>query len=125
MSARLLDARIEEARRSGRRADAGAVISDFDTFCDDSSNQRAFAVAQMIAAGDGDTFPVWLVHSPPGCGKSHLLTAIAREAALRTPDRKVLIMTGQEFLEQFQSALHKKRDFVRVQGNGARAGSAA
>src|SRR6185295_6364532 len=51
-----------------------------------------------------------LVHSPPGCGKSHILGAIAQEAAARTPERKVLMMTGQEFLESFQSALHKKRD---------------
>jgi chromosomal replication initiator protein len=37
-----------------------------------------------------------------------LLSAIAHEASQR--DRKVLMMTGQEYLEQFQSALHKKRD---------------
>jgi len=83
---------------------------EFETFCVDQTNHRAFTVAQMIAAGAGVTFPIWLVHSPPGCGKTHLLTAIASEAGRRTPERKVLMMTGQEFLETFQSALHKKRD---------------
>lgn len=80
----------------------------FDTFCVDPSNHRAFTVAQMIGAGAGVTFPVWLVHSPPGCGKTHLLTAIAHTAI--SQGRTVLMLTGQEFLEQFQSALHKKRD---------------
>ncbi len=107
----LADARIEEARTPALAPVAGPQQSlTFDTFCQDPTNHRAFTVAQMIAAGAGVAFPVWLVHSAPGLGKSHLLTAIVHEAAARTPDRKVLMMTGQEYLEQFQSALHKKRD---------------
>ena len=80
----------------------------FGTFCVGKSNEHAFTVAQMIAQRVGVSFPVWLVHSPPGCGKTHLLTAIAHDAMEQ--GRNVLMMTGQEFLETFQSALHKKRD---------------
>jgi chromosomal replication initiator protein len=107
----LADARLEEAR-SAQPSNAVRMLisSTFENFCVGDSNHRAFTVAQMIAAGAGVAFPVWLVHSPPGCGKTHLLAAIVREAKLRTPDRKVLSMTGQEFLEEFQTALHKKRD---------------
>ncbi|MBY0564891.1 MAG: AAA family ATPase [Hyphomonadaceae bacterium] len=101
----LADARIE--RSPAPVAGPGDGFG-FDSFCVDASNQRAFAVAQMIAASDGRNFPIWLVHSPPGCGKTHLLNAIAREAVAL--ERKVLILSGQEFLESFQSALHKKRD---------------
>jgi len=102
----LADARIEPARP---HIDAPRLPPlDFESFCVDESNHRAFTVAQMIAAGAGVTFPVWLVHSSPGCGKTHLLTALAREAMAK--GRKVLMLTGQEFLEAFQSALHKKRD---------------
>ncbi len=106
----LVDARIEEARTQTTTPAAQAQSFVFETFCRSASNHRALTVAQMIAAGAGVAFPVWLVHSPPGCGKSHLLAAIAHEAMLRTPERKVLLMTGQEYLEMFQSALHKKRD---------------
>jgi chromosomal replication initiator protein len=106
----LADARIEESRQRAEPPAPQAPGLTFDNFCVGPSNHRAFTVAQMIAAGAGVTFPTWLVHSPPGCGKSHILGAIAREAALRTPERKVLLITGQEFLECFQSALHKKRD---------------
>ncbi|MFZ2029459.1 MAG: DnaA/Hda family protein [Vitreimonas sp.] len=108
----LVDARIEEVRgQVVVSAPFGRAQSfSFDTLCADASNHRAITVARMIAAGAGVTFPIWLVHSPPGCGKSHILGAIAQEAAVRTPERKVLAMTGQEFLEAFQSALHKKRD---------------
>lgn len=107
----LADACIEDARPAVALPTPTLASSySFDSFCQDPTNHRAFTVAQMIAAGAGTAFPVWLVHSAPGFGKTHLLTAIAREAALRTPERKVLMMTGQEYLEQFQSALHKKRD---------------
>jgi chromosomal replication initiator protein len=38
------------------------------------------------------------------------LAGLAHMAVMHNPDLKVLSMTGQEYLEQFQSALHKKRD---------------
>jgi chromosomal replication initiator protein len=104
----LLTAAPIEARAPAHAAQP--LSYTFDTFCVDDGNHRAFRVAQMIGAGAGLAFPIWLVHSPPGCGKTHLLNAVAHEAVQRTPDRKVLLMTGQEFLEKFQSALHKKRD---------------
>jgi chromosomal replication initiator protein len=106
----LADARIEDARPVATPEGGRQSSLTFETFCEDASNHRAHTVARMIAAGAGVAFPIWLVHSSPGLGKSHLLSAIQHEAALRTPDRKVLMMTGQEYLEQFQSALHKKRD---------------
>jgi chromosomal replication initiator protein len=108
----LADARIEEARATPAQAPATSPSQSmtFETFCEDPSNHRAYTVARMIAAGAGVAFPIWLVHSPPGLGKSHLLSAIVQEAAVRTPERKVLMMNGQEYLEQFQSALHKKKD---------------
>ncbi|MBC7769007.1 MAG: AAA family ATPase [Phycisphaerales bacterium] len=103
----LADARIDPARPAPAGEAQRLPPLGFDNFCVDETNQRPFAVAQMIASG-ASVFPTWLVHSPPGCGKTHLLTAIAREAS--SQGRKVLMLTGQEFLEQFQSALHKKRD---------------
>lgn len=104
----LADARLEEVRPELRAPRLGAQDQTFEDFCVGQSNHHAHTVAQMIAAGAGVTFPVWLVHSPPGCGKTLLLNSIAHEAAKQ--GRKVLVMTGQEFLECFQSALHKKRD---------------
>lgn len=106
----LADARLEEARELAGAAPAqqrDPNAFSFESYCVDGSNRRAFTVAQMIAAGE-QSFPVWLVHSAPGCGKTHLLSAITRAAQAR--GRKALMMTGQEFLETFQAALHKKRD---------------
>jgi chromosomal replication initiator protein len=104
----LADARIEDARPQAAAPELRQPELTFATFKEGPSNFHAYTVAQMIGAGVGVTFPVWLVHSPPGCGKTHLLNAAAHDAIAR--GRKVLYMTGQEFLECFQSALHKKRD---------------
>jgi chromosomal replication initiator protein len=104
----LADARLEPARPAPANDGSRLPQFTFENFCVDPSNHRAFTVAQMIAAGAGIAFPVWLVHSQPGCGKTHLLTAIAHAAMAQ--GRAVLLMTGQECLEHFQSALHKKRD---------------
>lgn len=103
----LADARIGDARPATPSA-ASRQGMTFDTLCVDASNNRAVAVARMIAEGEGDSFKIWLVHSPPGCGKTHVLHAIAHEVGRRSPSRKVLMMTGQEFLEVFQSALHNR-----------------
>lgn len=107
----LADVRIEDARQ----ADPAPLFHraegfDFATFCEDESNHRAFTVAQMIAARAGVTFPVWLLHSAPGCGKTHLAVSLARRALELEPNRKVLMLTGQQFLEQFQAALHNKKN---------------
>ncbi|MES1200494.1 MAG: DnaA/Hda family protein [Pseudomonadota bacterium] len=107
----LADVRIEEAMPARPETPAVQLHGySFENFCVDQSNYRAFTVAQMIASGAGMAFPIWMLHSPPGCGKTHLINALASEAQRITPDRKVLVMSGQEFLENFQSALHKRRD---------------
>jgi chromosomal replication initiator protein len=115
----LADARLEEIQgRPAVPAPYGNGFT-FENFCVDQSNFRAYTVAQMISGGAGMAFPVWLLHSPPGCGKTHLINAIAQDAAIKTPQRNVLIMTGQEFLELFQASLQKRnsasfKDMVRA-----------
>lgn len=83
---------------------------EFGSFCVDQSNFRAHAVAQMIASGASQTFfPITLIYGPPGSGKTHLLNAIAYTLNAGCGG-KALLLWSQEFLEYFQSALHKKRD---------------
>jgi chromosomal replication initiator protein len=101
----LATARIEEARPA---AAARYAAMTFENFCVDASNERAFAVAEMIAAGSGAPFPVWLVHSAPGRGKTHTLHAVHHRVTTQTPERSVLMVTGHDFLEQLQSALLRR-----------------
>ena len=82
----------------------------FDRFCVGASNYRAHTVARMVASGVGMAFPLVLIHGVPGVGKTHLLHAIAHEIMQKHPGRRVRLMMAQEFIEEFQAALHTKRD---------------
>jgi len=106
----LADVRIETASSPDQTSPQRSEVYSFDSFCKDDTNHRAVTVAQMIAAGAAVQFPVWLLHSPPGCGKTHIVCSLAARAREISPHRKVLSLTGQQFLEQFQSALHNKRN---------------
>ena len=61
----LADARIEDARKPEAEPARTPELT-FETFAEGPSNFHAYTVAQMIGAGVGVTFPVWLLHSPPG-----------------------------------------------------------
>jgi chromosomal replication initiator protein len=76
----------------------------FDSFVTGAANEFAYAVARRVASwADGHFNPV-LIHGPFGLGKTHLLCAMAREASIAAPDRKVLYLTAERFLSGFVRA---------------------
>jgi chromosomal replication initiator protein len=76
----------------------------FETFVTGPANEFAHAVARRVASwADGHFNPV-VIHGPYGLGKTHLLCAMAREAALAAPDRKVVYLTAERFLSGFVRA---------------------
>lgn len=84
--------------------------ASFETFCVGSSNEGAYTAARAIARGEGGAFPLVLLHGAPGVGKTHLLQAMAGESKRLLPGRRVRYMMSQLFIEDFQAAIHKKRD---------------
>jgi chromosomal replication initiator protein len=89
---------------------AGGGGFTFENFCAGASNRAAINVAKAIAQGSATAFPIVLIHGPPGVGKTHLLSAIAAEIAVRQPRRRVRYMMAPIFIQEFQDALAKKRD---------------
>ncbi|MGH7022707.1 MAG: chromosomal replication initiator protein DnaA [Caulobacteraceae bacterium] len=76
----------------------------FDTFVCGPANEFAHAVARRVASwADGHFNPV-VIHGPYGFGKTHLLCAMAREATVTEPRRKVLYLTAERFLSGFVRA---------------------
>jgi chromosomal replication initiator protein len=80
----------------------------FDTFVAGPTNEFAYAVARRVASwADGHFNPV-LFHAPYGFGKTHLLQALAWEAAKARPDKRVIYMTAERFLSSFLKSLQER-----------------
>lgn len=80
----------------------------FDTFVVGPTNEFAHAVARRVASwADGHFNPV-LFHAPYGFGKTHLLNALAWEAAQARPDKRVIYLTAERFLSTFVKALQER-----------------
>jgi chromosomal replication initiator protein len=71
------------------------------------ANRVAVAVAHRVA-DESSTGDVVFFHGLHGAGKTHLLEAIAQQLRETSPRRKVLMLTAQRFLNEFQSALRER-----------------
>lgn len=83
----------------------------FESFIVDKSNQLAFEAARRVAASDKVEFNPLFVHGGVGLGKTHLLHAIANEIQARSPQRRVLYLSAEQFMYQFIRALRDKDTF--------------
>jgi chromosomal replication initiator protein len=77
----------------------------FDTFVQGPTNEFAYAVARRVASWTDGHFNPVLFHGPFGFGKTHLLQALAAEAARNRPDKTVIYMTADRFLSGFVKAV--------------------
>ena len=80
----------------------------FDTFVEGAANRFAFDTAQRVAAWEPGFFNPILLHGPWGQGKTHLMTAMAWEAQRRAPDKTVIYLTAERFLNGFLKAINER-----------------
>ncbi|MEC5395742.1 chromosomal replication initiator protein DnaA [Bergeyella sp. RCAD1439] len=86
----------------------------FDNFVEGESNKFASTVAKSIAKRPGATaFNPLFVHGGVGVGKTHLAHAIGLEVKNNFPDKVVLYLSSEKFIQQFVSAAkaQNKTDF--------------
>ncbi len=80
----------------------------FDSFVAGPSNEFAFGVARRVAAWSDGCFNPVFFHGPYGFGKTHLLNAIAWEAARTRPEARIVYLTAERFTSSFVKALMDK-----------------
>ena len=83
----------------------------FASFCEGESNGVAYRAAKAVAAAHKSSTPLYnplYIHAGVGIGKTHLLQAIAHQASVSTPGRRVLYLTVERFAFQFVSALRDR-----------------
>ena len=80
----------------------------FDSFVAGPSNEFALGVARRVAGWSDGCFNPVFFHGPYGFGKTHLLNAIAWEAARNRPDSRIVYLTAERFTSSFVKALMDK-----------------
>ncbi len=87
----------------------------FDNFIEGDSNKMAYTVARTIAKRPGATaFNPLFVHGGVGVGKTHIAHAVGLEVKQHYPEKVVLYVPAEKFIQQFISAAkaHNKVDFA-------------
>ncbi|TWT98937.1 DnaA/Hda family protein [Neorhodopirellula pilleata] len=76
-----------------------------DSFLTGPCNEFAFSAATMAISTPEVATPLFL-HGPTGTGKSHLLYAIAEEFRRRRRMRRVVLLTAEQFTNDFISSVN-------------------
>lgn len=89
----------------------------FDNFIEGESNKFASTVARTIAKRPGATsFNPLFLHGGVGVGKTHIAHAIGLEVKNLYPEKVVLYVSSEKFIQQFVSAAkaQNKTDFCQL-----------
>ena len=97
------------ARQRGPTYQADSLRYSLDDFVVGPSNQLAFATAQNIVGQDQVPFNPLFVHGSCGLGKTHLLQGICSAIRTSQPQSRCIYISGEEFTNQFISALKSNR----------------
>ena len=79
----------------------------FENFIVGASNHFAHAAALNVADNVGIKINPLFIWGPSGLGKTHLMYAIANRALQHDPDKKVIYVKGEEFMNQMIEAIRK------------------
>lgn len=78
----------------------------FDTFIVGSSNEFAYAACKAVADDDGGmVYNPLFIYGPSGLGKTHLITATAKEMKNKNNDLNIIYVTGETFSSEIINAI--------------------
>jgi chromosomal replication initiation ATPase DnaA len=77
----------------------------FDSFVVGPANRLASAAARRAAESPGKSYNPLFLYSPPGLGKTHILTAIAHRSVAAHEGLRVEYMPLEEYLDHLEGAL--------------------
>ena len=82
----------------------------FDNFIVGSSNNFAYAACRAVAGeGAGREYNPLFIYGPSGLGKTHLLRAIGHEIMRNYPQKKVVYVSGEAFMNEFYKMIETKQ----------------
>jgi hypothetical protein len=87
----------------------------FESYVQDPANEFPISIARAVAdLHTEEVYNPFHCWGAEGCGKSHLLHAIANYVTAHSPMKRCILTTGQRFVDElFQSIRDKKINFFR------------
>ncbi|MEM8873118.1 MAG: chromosomal replication initiator protein DnaA [Planctomycetota bacterium] len=82
---------------------------DLDAFVVGGANKMAYDCALAVSEFPGGQYNPLFIHGPVGLGKTHLLQGISKRFAKLHPAKKWAYLTGEEFTNEFLTALRSNR----------------
>ena len=90
-----------------RRASSLILKYTFDNFVIGASNQFAHAACKAVANQPGDHYNPLFIYGGVGLGKTHLVNAIGHQILDRSPDRRVIYLSSESFMNELITALRR------------------
>jgi len=81
----------------------------FENFVVGSGNELAYAACMSISNVPGTKYNPLFVYGGVGIGKTHLIQAVGNSIAKSQPDKKVVYISSEQFVQEFVSALRFKK----------------
>ncbi len=81
----------------------------FDNFVVGASNQFAHAASKAVANQPGDHYNPLFIYGGVGLGKTHLVNAIGHQILDKNPERGILYLSSESFMNELINALRRDR----------------
>jgi len=81
----------------------------FDNFVVGASNQFAHAAAKAVASRPGNHYNPLFLYGGVGLGKTHLVNAIGHQILDREPDKRVVYLSAESFMNELITSLRRDR----------------
>ncbi len=80
----------------------------FENFAVSPSNQMAHAAAEAVSRDLGSAYNPLFIWGGVGVGKTHLMVSVGNFVLKRTPEKKVLFCTGEDFTNDIVEGIRNK-----------------
>ncbi|MCD8208716.1 MAG: ATP-binding protein, partial [Bacteroidales bacterium] len=87
----------------------------FGSFFADNNNRHAYVISQAVADSPGEVYNPLFIYGDPELGKTHLLHAIAHEILRKDPDRTVLYVPAEIFIDESTKAIRSRNNSEMAQ----------
>lgn len=91
----------------GRRPSSLIPKYTFANFVVGASNQFAHAACKAVANQPGDHYNPLFIYGGVGLGKTHLVNAIGHQILERSPERRVVYLSSESFMNELITALRR------------------